>query len=128
MSVPIVKQIGHRVAHKAFGRFLDPKLGFVLLRDRRVSGWTKFFVLVVGAAVTALLVAFEFPLEALLAFALPFLGGALDLVFDGLELVLVPLLVACVLLPFVVPKDLVGLVRDEREGVLIPNGPPTRFA
>ena len=114
-------RVGKQAAHAVIGGHLEGsrfnmKLGFALLRDRRVSFWPKLFALGLGGAVVALIIALEISPEALLAIALPGIGLALDFVTDGMEAVLVPFLFGALLLPFIAPRDLVSQVMIERVG------------
>jgi hypothetical protein len=55
--------------------------------------------LALGLFVTIALEAFEVPLETVVGALIPFLGLALDAVFDGLEFIVLPLLLAAAILP-----------------------------
>jgi len=123
MMKQLWNRLGTHAAHAVVGgqlqgSRLNMKLGFALLRDRRVSFWPKLFAIGIGGAVAALLVALEISPETLLAFALPGLGLALDFATDGLEAVLVPFLMGALILPFMAPRDLVNRVMAERAGVV----------
>jgi hypothetical protein len=93
---------------------LDVKLGFALMRDRRIPLRSKLTAILLGLAVTGLVEFFELPVEGLLSMLLPVLGALGDFVIDGAELVAGPLLLAAALLPFVAPRQLVDQVRAER--------------
>jgi len=97
------------ITHEAHRRgWLNLRLGFALLRDRRVSLLTKLASLASGVVLTAILVAIEFPLEGLIGLLLPFLGLAFDFVFDGLEIVVLPLLVSAIVIRWLAPKNVVA--------------------
>jgi len=102
------------------GSRLNMKLGFALLRDRRVSFWPKLLALGVGGALAAMLIALEISPEWLLAVALPGLGMALDFVTDGMEAVIMPFLFGALILPFIAPRDLVNQVMMERAATVGP--------
>lgn len=106
----------------ADGRF-DIKLGFALLRDRRLAIWPKLLALAVGGALAALLIAFEISPEGILAVLLPGLGLALDFVTDGLEAVILPVLIGALVLPFVAPRNIVDTIMAERQGKSLPAVP-----
>jgi|SRR5579872_1393563 len=106
------------------GSRLNMKLGFALLRDRRVGIWPKLLSLAVGGAVTALLVALEIAPEAVLSAILPVLGIALDAVADGMEALILPVLIGALALPFVAPRHLVDTIMAERSGVTLEEPPP----
>jgi hypothetical protein len=92
-------------------------LGFRLLRDRRVSLRAKLIALGIGAALTGVMELLQLPLEGVAAVFLPFIGAAGDLVLDGAEAVIGPVLIASVLLPHLAPADLVTQIRAETEGM-----------
>ncbi len=96
--------------------FLDVRLGFALMRDRRVPLRTKLLAVLIGLAVTGLVEFLELPVEGILSVLLPILGGVGDFVLDGAEMIAGPLLLANVLLPFLAPHAVVELVRSERSG------------
>jgi hypothetical protein len=77
------------------------------MKDRRVSGWTKLAALALGAAITAILVAIEVPLETLVGLLVPFLGVAVDIAFDGLELLVFPALLSLLFVRLLAPKALI---------------------
>lgn len=90
-------------------RHIDIPLGFALLKDRRVPISKKLLALLVGVVGTALLLAIEIPLELLAAILAVPLG-----VVDGLEVILLPVALACASLPRISPVALVDQVRAER--------------
>ncbi len=120
----LMRFFGKRAVHQAVARqsgsggMLDIKLGMALLRDRRVSVFTKLLALGIGAGLIALLIDMEVPMEALLALFLPLIGFALDGIADTLEAVIGPFVIAALLLPHLVPAPLVARIRDERNAVL----------
>ena len=124
MTISVLRLLGERVAHKTLaknshkGGFLDIKLGFSMLKDRRVSFGPKLMALGLGAGLIALLIALEFPLESLLAIVVPGLGLVLDFVTDGLEALLGTVGVAALLLPHLAPKLLTQQFRNERAGII----------
>jgi hypothetical protein len=93
---------------------LDMRLGFALMRDRRVPLRTKLLAVLIGLAVTGLVEFLEIPFESILAALLPILGLAGDVVVDGAEIVAGPLLLANALLPFLAPREVVEHIRFER--------------
>ena len=90
-------------------------LGYRLLRDRRVSIRAKLIALGIGAAVIGVIELLQLPIEGIAAAFLPFIGAAGDLALDGAEAVIGPVLIASVLLPHLVPGDLVAQIRAETE-------------
>ena len=86
------------------------------MRDQRVSILTKLAALASGITLTAILVALEFPLEALIGVVLPFLGFALDFAVDGLEIIVLPLLAATLVIRWLAPKHVVDDILDQRAG------------
>jgi hypothetical protein len=86
-------------------------LGYVLLRDRRVSIRAKLIALGIGAAAVGAIELLQLPVEGVLAALLPFVGAAGDLTLDG---VIGPVLIASLLLPHLAPADIVRQIRAER--------------
>ena len=115
--------VRHAVGGHREGSRLNIKLGFALLSSRRVGAWPKMLALAVGAAVAAGVVALEIPVESILAVLLPGLGLAMDLAADGAEAVVVSVLVASLLLPFIAPRGVVDAIIAERAGVAVPTLP-----
>ena len=101
----------HLIGHHAARRFLNFKLGWQLFRDPQVHMYKKGAALLLGAAITLLLIACEVPLGVLLGFLAPVVGIAADVMIDGAEMVILPLLIATAILPY--------LVKDSDQGVLI---------
>lgn len=85
--------------HTEPGGALDVRYGFSLLRDRNVPMYPKVLSLAIGIAVTALLFALEAPLEFLIGLFVPLFGLELDLLVDGIELLVVPVVIASLVLP-----------------------------
>lgn len=111
----IARALGRKAVGHAQGRgWLDVKLGFALLKDRRVPAVTKLAALGLGLALTLALVAFEVPLEGVFAALVPFLGIALDVVMDGVELLALPFLFGAIFITHMAPKQTVEIVRAER--------------
>ena len=90
------------------------KLGYALLADRRVLLRYKIADFAIGYAAVGVLACVEFPVEEIVA-VIPFLGLVGDLALDGLEAVYVPLLLACLMLPYLAPSVVVDQIRRERE-------------
>ncbi|HLV80426.1 MAG TPA: hypothetical protein VKT32_09090 [Chthonomonadaceae bacterium] len=118
----LLRLFGKRVVHRAVashtrvGGLLDVRFGFALFRDRRVPLGLKLLAILLGGALTALLVSLEIPLEGLLTLLLPFLTLP-DVVVDGLETVVGPFVLGALLLPFLAPRPLVDRIRAERAGL-----------
>jgi hypothetical protein len=93
---------------------LDVKLGFALMRDRRIPMRSKLVALLLGLGITGLVEFFELPVEGILSALMPILGVLGDVVVDGAELVAGPIVIAGVLLPFVAPRQIVDQIRSER--------------
>ena len=116
-------RVGRRAVHAVAagelqGSRLNIKLGFALLRDRRISFWAKLASLALGVGMAGMLISLEISPEMILAAILPGLGLALDFVTDGLEAVIMPFLFGALLLPFIAPRALVEQIMMEREGVV----------
>ena len=112
------KRALNKVVHNHIkeGGMFDIRLGYALLRDRRVALSTKLLALAIGAGLTGLLVSMEFSLEAVVAFLLPFVGLVLNVAVDGIEVLICPVLVAVLLLPMLAANPLVEQIRGERGG------------
>jgi hypothetical protein len=89
-------------------------LGYALLRDRRVSVRSKLIALTVGLAFTGLVELLQLPFESVFALLAPVAGAAGDIVIDGAEVVIIPVLVATVLMPYLAPSAIVQQLRAER--------------
>lgn len=94
-------RLGRYVAHRTVGRFFDVREGWRLMRSREVSWWLKLIALAIGVAVCGVMLYFEAPLEAVVAVLMPGVGGIIDLAIDGAEVVMLPMLVACAILPLI---------------------------
>jgi hypothetical protein len=93
---------------------MNAALGYALLRDRRVSLRPKLVALGVGLAAVGFIELLEIPLESVLALLLPAVGAAGDIAVDGVEAVVVPVLVATLLMPYLAPPSIVQQLRAER--------------
>ena len=93
---------------------MNAALGYALLRDRRVSLRPKLVALGVGLAAVGLIELLQLPLESVLALLLPAVGAATDIAVDGVEAVVVPVLVATLLMPYLAPPSIVQQLRAER--------------
>ncbi len=118
--VNLLGSIGRRVLPHAVARhahkkgWLDLKLGFALLRDKRVSVLAKLASIATGAALTAIFIALEVPLETIVGALLPFVGLFFDLAIDGIEVLILPIVIGSFVLQKLAPKNIV------RELALIP--------
>jgi hypothetical protein len=92
---------------------MNAPLGYALLRDRRVSLRPKFVALGAGLVVMGAIQLLQIPLESVLAFVLPGVGAAGDVALDGVEAVVVPVLVATLLMPHLAPRSIVDELRAE---------------
>jgi hypothetical protein len=111
-AVRIQRQIPQGVPWKAF----DLKLGYALLRDRRVRFRSKAAAFALGLGALVLVAALELPVEGIIAAVVPFVGLGGDLLLDGVEVLVGPLLVACLVLPYLAPSNVVAQIRSERAG------------
>ena len=94
---------------------MNMTLGYALLRDRRVPVRTKLVALGIGAAGVGAIELLQLPVEGVVAALLPLIGAAGDLVLDGAEAVIGPVLIATLLLPHLAPADIVQQIRAETE-------------
>jgi hypothetical protein len=93
---------------------MNAPLGYALLRDRRVSLRPKLAALGIGLAVAGFVELLQIPLESVFALVLPIVGVAGDVTLDGAEAVILPVLVATLLMPYLAPPDIVQQLRMER--------------
>jgi hypothetical protein len=75
----------------------------------------KLLALGIGAALMAALISMELPMETILAALV--VGLPFDAALDGLESVVGPFVIACLLLPHLAPAELVQQIRAERAGI-----------
>src|SRR5579871_5253788 len=113
----LMRLFGGRMAHKAVskrieGSAFDPKLGYALLRDRRIPFGSKALALALGGALVAALIALEIPLEMVLAALV--IGIIPEGILDGMEAVIGPFLFGCLILPHIAPRHIVQQIRRER--------------
>jgi|SRR5580700_2077304 hypothetical protein len=90
---------------------MNAPLGYALLRDRRVPARAKFMALGAGLAVMGIIQLLQVPFESVLAFVLPGVGAAGDVALDGVEAVVLPVLVATLLMPYLAPQSIVQELR-----------------
>lgn len=95
----MLKNMAIHAAHKHAGGLFNVRYGFALLKDRSTPISAKALSMVIGLMLTGLLLILEIPLDGIIAFLAPFLGIAADIAFDGAELLLLPVLFACLVLP-----------------------------
>lgn len=100
------------------------RLGFALMRDRRVPLRHKLLAVLLGLGITGIVEFLEVPIESVFAMLVPVLGALGDFVIDGAEVVAGPLLLATMLLPFLAPRNVVEQIHSERSGSpAAPKGP-----
>jgi hypothetical protein len=93
---------------------MNIQLGYMLLRDPRVSVQSKIIAMAIGAAVVAFIELLQIPLESVFAFILPIIGIAGDIVFDGAEAIIGTVFVATLLMPYLTPAHIVQQIRAEQ--------------
>jgi hypothetical protein len=93
---------------------MNVPLGYALLRDRRVPLRPKLVALSMGFAAAGLIELLQIPLESVFALLLPVVGVAGDIAVDGAEAIIVPVLVATLLMPYLAPPSIVRQLRAER--------------
>ena len=114
----LIGLIGRHAPHAAVGHahrrgWIDIKLGIALMRDQRVSILTKLAAIASGAALTAVFVALEVPLEAIVGALLPLLGLVFDIAFDGIEFLVLPIVIGSVVIRWLAPKHVVESLRSQ---------------
>lgn len=85
--------------HARGGGLLDIRYGFSLLTSRNVPVMRKVLALGIGALLAAIVISLELPFESIVAGLLNLFGIGLDVVFDGFELIVGPVLFAALLMP-----------------------------
>lgn len=109
MNKQMLKIAGTQVAVQAARRRVDIGLGFALLRDRRIALTHKALALLLGVGGMLLIQTLEIPLEVLtVIFASPI---GLE---DDIEAVVLPILLACAVLPHLATKEVVEKIRQGR--------------
>jgi len=97
------------IAHHVSG-FLNLGQGRRMFMDRSIPVRPKAAAIAIGSIVTAFLVAMEVPLETVTGLLLPFVGELLDIMVDGIEVLVLPMLIASAVLPHLVPKRPVQII------------------
>ena len=118
MTSKLSRFAGSQVARQAIqqhtvpGGALDLRFGLHLLaRDRNVPVRYKMLALAFGGVLTFLLNVLEIPLEAMLAVFLPVIGLGFDVVLNGLELIVCPVIFGALMLPRLAPRPFVDAAR-----------------
>ena len=99
MHAKIVQTVAGHAANGFVKKHLSVRYGWTLMRDRQISGWTKLVALAIGIAALGAIIALELPLETIVAVLMPGVGSVLGLFVDGLELIALPVIVGCLVLP-----------------------------
>lgn len=113
MTKQQLKTVGTGAAVQLIRRRVDIPLGFALLRDRRVPWLRKALALLIGVVGMVAIQALEIPLELLTVI----FGSPLG-VEDGIEALVWPVVLACGVLPYLLPPVLVDTLRAERATVV----------
>ena len=101
----------HLIGHHAARRFLNFPLGWQLMRDPRVQVSKKAAAVTAGLLITLALLVCEVPLEGVLGLIAPVVGFGADLMIDGAEIALFPLLISLAILPYLVKSNETMLIR-----------------
>jgi len=80
------------------------KLGFALMWDRRVPAHAKLMAWGLAIGITAIVLAIELPIEALMAALFSHSGYIGDFILDWVEAIAGPIILSCLLLPFEGPS------------------------
>ncbi len=105
----LFRLLGRGIVRKS--GFLDCRTGLALLKNRNVGPLMKLAALAIGIACTIFLIVIEAPFEAIVGVLAPGLGLAFDVLLDGFEIIVLPILIACIALPHLVPRELVARIR-----------------
>jgi hypothetical protein len=109
MNKQQIKTVGTQAALLNVRRRVDVRLGFALLRDRRIPLAKKAQAILLGALGMLLIQVIEIPLEWLTVI----LGSPFG-IEDGIEAIILPIMLASATLPYLAPKELVDQLRAER--------------
>ena len=104
------------VAQGGLTKAFDWRLGLQLMRNGAVPARCKIQAGVLGVLALIALEVLELPIQAALWAFLPLIGFAADAAIDGVELLVVPFLVATIALPFIAPRDIVDRIRNGKTG------------
>ena len=112
----IIGLIGRHAPKAALGQahshgWIDLKLGLALLRDQRVSVLAKLASVASGVGLTAVMIALEVPLEGIIGALLPILGIMFDVAFDGIEFLILPVVIGSIVIRWFAPKHVVDELR-----------------
>lgn len=126
MASKLARFAGSQVARQAIqkhttpGGTLDLRFGLhLLVRDRNIPVPHKMAALGLGGVLTLLLNILEIPLESLLVVLLPVIGLGTEILWNGLELIVCPVLFAALVLPHLAPRPLVEAARASQSPVPI---------
>ena len=84
------------------------RMGFDLMRDKATPLHLKFLAFTFAVSITILLVAFEVPLEGVVAFIAPIFGVPLDFAVDGIEILVLPVLLSFLIMPSLAKRSACG--------------------
>ena len=115
LTLVLGRAFAHFLASPSAKKLLDWRLGLQLLRDRRVPLKSKFSAVALGFAALLILEIAQMPLQLALYTLLPILGIAIDFASDGLELLIIPSIVALLAMQFVTPREIVERIRGGAE-------------
>ncbi len=93
---------------------LDLRFGFALMRDRRIPLRFKLLAFLIAFGITGTAELLEIPGETILSALVPILGAIGDVTLDGAEMIAGPIVIGCLLLPFLAPRHLVERIHAER--------------
>ena len=121
MIQTILRMLGGQLLQRAVAKgglqkAFDWRLGLQLMRNARVPVACKVQAGVLGLLALVALEVLELPIQAAMWAFLPLIGFAADAAIDGVELLVVPFLIATISLPFLAPRDIVDGIRKGRSG------------
>lgn len=89
------------------------KTGFRLFGCRQIPVITKVLAFALGGFLTLMLIGLELPLEGILGFVLPVFGITADVLFDGVELVALPIVFGSLFLTWLAPRPIYDFYRAQ---------------
>jgi hypothetical protein len=116
--------LGRRAVHQVLAKQgqngrMDFRFGLKLWRDRRVPAGAKIQSLLLALLAMLFVNILEIPAEAILAIAVPGLGLGANLLWNGFENILGPILFTGWMLPRIAPRQIVELILREESSPVI---------
>jgi hypothetical protein len=131
MGTLVIRVLGHAATHAAVKRYARnggrsrTQYGLALFKDPTVPFGSKFLAIATGFALTGILMLLQVPFEIVIGLIIPFfLDEAAMLMANGLELLLLPVLIASLVLPRLAPRPVFATSVPPVLGHVIDMPPP----